>query len=98
MILKPNSFPIQDDPEKVETRVGKLRQDAIANAECRRAFPGPDQRVFEGQPWNRIQWTEPGRTICMDSARADRARVRQSTQEAEGQIRGYISKVTGLSM
>src|ERR1035441_2811812 len=84
MILKPNPFPIQDDPEKVETGVGKLRQDAIANAECRRTSTGPDQRVFEGQLWDRIQWTEPGRTICLDATSPDRARVRRSKQKAAG--------------
>src|ERR1700751_4587646 len=84
MILKPNPFPIQDDPEKVETGVGELRQDAIANAECRRTLSGPDQRVSKGQLWNRIQWAEPSRTVRLDSTRTHRARIRPSRQEAEG--------------
>src|SRR5271169_2161601 len=81
MILNPSWIPMQDDPEKAETGVGKLRQDAIADAECRRAPAGADQRVFEGQPWDRIQRAKSGGAVCLDTASSDRARVCQPRQK-----------------
>src|SRR5450631_333514 len=90
MILKPKSIPTQDDPENGKVGVGELRQDAIADAECRRAESGADQRVLEGQPWDCVQRARPRRNICLDTAGSDRAGVRQPGQDgARGSSRLY---------
>src|SRR5450631_4182116 len=84
MILKRELISIQDDPEKGETRVGKLRLDAIANAACRRSQSGADRRISEGRRGDRIQRSKPGRKVRLDAAGLDCTRVREPEQEAAG--------------
>ena len=93
MILKPDLFPIQDDPENRRCRVGVLRGNANTNAERRGSETRPDQRVLESQRRDRFRGAEACGDLRLDTAGAGRPGVWSPEQEATGQHPGLPKSV-----
>src|SRR3954470_12279042 len=93
MILKPGSFPIQDDPEIVS--LPRYEVDADTNGKYTDLDTGRDQRISRREWGNRVHRPEPGREVCVDSGHIERAGILCVDQEAPRHGAGTAEQDSG---
>ena len=80
MILKPGTFPIQDDPEIVS--LPRYEVDADQNGKHTDPDTGSDERISRREWGDQVHRPEPGREVRVDTDHIDRAGILCFEQEA----------------